>query len=110
MPFPESQRVIYRKNPLGEVICQLKFPTILQIKAEVPSKFQERIRSDFPLYEAEEATIPIPRDMPKKLVQLFSQFSKPLAGDDIDHRFISEDGNRIITLNPDFLALTDKCR
>ena len=48
MPFPECQRVIYKKNPLGEVICQLIFPPILKIDTEVPVAFQERVRNHFP--------------------------------------------------------------
>ena len=51
MPFPEKQRVIYKKNPLNKVICQFRFPPILRIDSEIPSSFQDSIRSDFPLYQ-----------------------------------------------------------
>ncbi|MBI1826974.1 MAG: TIGR04255 family protein [Planctomycetes bacterium] len=51
MPFPNSERVIYRQNPLKEVICQIQFPTILQIEASPPAVFQERVRDRYPLYE-----------------------------------------------------------
>lgn len=50
MPFPEVARVIYKKNPLVNVICQYRFPPILKIDSEVPSIFQEKIRNKFPLY------------------------------------------------------------
>lgn len=50
MPFPESKRVFYVKNPLAEVICQLRFPAILRIGAESPHEFQERIRDHLPLF------------------------------------------------------------
>ncbi len=50
MPFPEVQRVIYRKNPLEQVICQFRFPAILRIDTETPADFQERIRNDFPQF------------------------------------------------------------
>ena len=50
MPFPETERVIYEKNPLNKVICQLRYPPILRIDSEVPSKFQDAIIDNFPLY------------------------------------------------------------
>ena len=43
--FSNEPRVIYRRNQLGEVICQLRFPEILAIAAKPPVDFQE---SDFP--------------------------------------------------------------
>ena len=48
--FSTEPRVTYRKNQLGEVICQLRFPTILSINTTEPADFQEMIRSDFPKY------------------------------------------------------------
>lgn len=51
MPFPVTKRVIYRKNPLAEVVCQFQFPPVLSIEAEVPAKFQEAIRKTFPLFQ-----------------------------------------------------------
>jgi uncharacterized protein (TIGR04255 family) len=53
MPFPESPRVIYDPNPLIEVNCELRFPPILKIEAEVPSRFQEAIREHYPHYSEE---------------------------------------------------------
>ena len=43
-------RVKYEEAPLVEVICQLRFPTILSINANEPVEFQEAIREEFPLY------------------------------------------------------------
>jgi uncharacterized protein (TIGR04255 family) len=48
MKFPASQRVKHIRNPLMEVICQVRFPKILRIDAEVPVNFQEEIRSEYP--------------------------------------------------------------
>jgi uncharacterized protein (TIGR04255 family) len=48
MPFPEVKRVIYKRNPLDQVICQLRFPPILKIDNEIPDKFQDKIRNEFP--------------------------------------------------------------
>ncbi len=51
MPFPESERVVYGENPLVEVICQLKFPPILDISTAEPAAFQNKVRKLYPLYE-----------------------------------------------------------
>ena len=45
-----NKRVKYEEAPLVEVICQLRFPTILSINANEPVEFQEAIREEFPLY------------------------------------------------------------
>lgn len=52
--FPETPRVIYAKNPLFEVICQLRFPAILKIDSEIPAGFQEKLRASFPLFREED--------------------------------------------------------
>ena len=35
--FSQAERVIYRHPQLAEVICQLRFPTILSISAHEPA-------------------------------------------------------------------------
>ncbi len=45
--FSASERVLYGKRQLIEVICQLRFPTILSISAKEPAEFQEAIRAEF---------------------------------------------------------------
>jgi len=50
MPFKKSERVIYKRNPLVQVVCQLRFPRILSINEKVPVDFQERIRKTYPIY------------------------------------------------------------
>ncbi|MCP9940733.1 TIGR04255 family protein [Synechococcus sp. Cruz CV12-2-Slac-r] len=42
----------YEKNPLVEVICQLRFPKILKIDNEDPYQFQEAIRNEYPNFSA----------------------------------------------------------
>jgi len=51
MQLPDYQRVIYKRTPLIEVIAQLRFPTILKINNQEPFEFQEKIRSDYPIFQ-----------------------------------------------------------
>jgi len=50
MPFPMHPRVVYDRNTLVEVVCQVRFPTILKIEAEPPVAFQEAIRAKYPFF------------------------------------------------------------
>jgi len=104
MPFPESPRVIYRKNPLAEVICQLRFPPVLRIDSELPFGFQERIRSRYPHY-AEKPQIPfrIPPNAPSEMVEFIQSIVQQRAA--ASHEFGSPDKNWTVTLTRDFLAL-----
>ena len=49
--FSNETRCRYRRNPLAEVICQLRFPEILSIEANAPVEFQEAIRQEFPRFQ-----------------------------------------------------------
>ena len=55
--FSRDSRCVYRSNQLGEVICQLRFPTILSIQAELPAQFQDAIREAFPRYLVRKETV-----------------------------------------------------
>jgi uncharacterized protein (TIGR04255 family) len=105
MPFPDTQRVIYRNNPLHEVVCQLRFPPILRIDAEVPAEFQDRIRQDFPDFSERKARIDIPlgaRDeIPPEILGKIVQSTGVK-----NYQFSSEDGTWKISLTRTFLALT----
>jgi len=50
MQIPPYERVIYKRNPLNSVTCQLTFPAILSIDAKVPNEFQDSIRAQYPEY------------------------------------------------------------
>lgn len=97
--FSNEPRVIYRKNQLGEVICQLRFPEILAIGAKPPVDFQEAIRADYPEYSARmEAPAPKLTGVPGKL-QLQNQ---PAA---INYQFVSADGVWRVNLTQKFISL-----
>jgi uncharacterized protein (TIGR04255 family) len=104
MPFPESPRVVYQNNPLVEVICQLRFPTILEISAEEPAAFQKKIRSRYPLYSKEEGGLVVP----KELAGLLATLPIPKPAELLTHKFLTEDSTQFISLTRDFLAVSEQ--
>lgn len=102
MPFPESKRVFYGKNPLEEVVCQLRFPPILRIAVEPPAAFQDLVRTTFPLYRRVVAQPPLGVQLPPELMRAIS------AGGGVTHEFASADQSWTLSLAQDFIALTTK--
>lgn len=110
MPIPDqdSVRVIYARNPLTSVICQLRFPAILLIDAESPAYFQEKVRAEFPefheVYDGTHVSLPdsIANIVPKELRDsLTSRGNKR-------YEFKTTNLNWSISLTKDFLALEVK--
>lgn len=93
--FSRDARCHYRKNQLGEVICQLRFPEILTIEANVPAEFQEAIRNTFPHYSSRKET-PAP-----KLVNGRLEPQQP----NNNYQFVSEDGHWRVNLTSTFISL-----
>jgi uncharacterized protein (TIGR04255 family) len=102
MPFPPSKRVFYGKNPLEEVVCQLRFPPVLRIDAETPAAFQDRVRSVFPLYQRGVNPAPLALPFPPELMRALA------GGGGVSHEFSSADQAWKLSLARDFLALTTK--
>ena len=97
--FSTEPRVTYRRNQLGEVICQLRFPEILAIGAKPPVEFQEAIRAEFPRYSSRmEAPAPKLTGVPGNL----SVQNQPAA---INYQFMSEDGVWRVNLTQKFISL-----
>ena len=69
MPFPHCDKLNLKKNTLNSVVCQVMFPTILEISASAPANFQKVIRKDYPRYEALAGNVPpgIPPEVLKVL-------------------------------------------
>lgn len=93
--FSTEARCRYHKNQLGEVICQLRFPEILTIEANIPAEFQEAIRAAFPLYSSRKET-PAP-----KLVNGRLEPQQP----NNNYQFVSEDGHWRVNLTSTFISL-----
>lgn len=101
--FSKIERFFYEKNQLTEVICQLRFPTILSVGANEPVEFQEAVRAGFPRYLVSKDQLP-PRvgggNTPAPVVEPQQSVT--------NYHFVSENGMWRLNLTNHFIALT--CR
>jgi uncharacterized protein (TIGR04255 family) len=102
-PFPDSERVVYGRNPLELVICQLRFPSVLKISAEPPAAFQERVRKEFPLYR-EVPTVGFGVTLPSEMSDVVNRML-PIPTTRA-YEFASGDDAWKVTLTQESLALT----
>lgn len=93
--FPVVQRVVYSKNPLIEVVAQLRFPQIMSISVDIPARFQEEIRKKFPIVQTQRA-----------VNFAFSSLVAPVEQTKLFYEFISEDRNYKFTLSDDAISLS----
>lgn len=98
MPFPESSRVVYSRNPLIEVISQLRFPAVLRVDTELPVSFQDRIRATYPIFEQKQ--ISQVSGVPELLAAAIAPKLKPA------YEFLSDDKTWKVTLTRESVALS----
>jgi uncharacterized protein (TIGR04255 family) len=84
---------------LGEVICQLRFPEILAIEANLPVDFQEAIRDTFPRYTS------VKENSAPKLVGIPGKLTLENRPGTTNHQFLSEDGVWRVNLTSKFISL-----
>ena len=100
MSIPSSPRVVFRRNVLANVLCQLKFPPVLSIMAKEPAGFQDRIREQYPLYSQDQGIA-----FPPELKALLGRANFPSVGDHLRHSFQNADASSSIFLTKEFLAI-----
>lgn len=97
--FSDCERCFYGKSQLVEVICQLRFPTILSIDSRTPADFQETIRDSFPRYSSRKEMLPPKVTGKPGNLQVEEQ---PAV---TNYQFLSADGKWKLNLTKDFIAL-----
>ena len=101
MLFSDRSRSHYRNAPVHEVICQLRFPTILTINSVEPADFQEAIRAEFPQYARRQDAAP------PRITGLGSPNPKVEQQPPItNYNFLSADGVWKLNLTENFIALS----
>lgn len=94
--FPSVKEIPLENPPIAEVICQVRFPILLRITAEMPVEFQERIRDLFPILEVQHGLT----------VQVDPLGDAAAKAEQRIFRFKSEDGTTVVSLSPDFFAIS----
>lgn len=98
MLFPESERVVFTNNPIVQVICQLRFPPILDIASKEPADFQNAVRGRYPLYEKAYA-------LPQEVTALLTSLPLLPLPEGVTHKFYVEDKTCEIALARDYVAV-----
>ena len=94
MLLSQLPRTHYAKAPVHEVICQLRFPTILSINSADPAEFQDRIRTILPQYAKKEER-PLPKPGQPQSAELIHNY-----------HFLSADGKWKLNLTSNFISLS----
>ena len=98
--FSKENRCQYRRNPLSEVICQLRFPEILAIAEKAPVDFQEAIRAEFPQFQRRmDVAAPKISGVPGNMTLQ----NQPAT---INYQFASADGIWRVNLTSKFISLS----
>ena len=98
--FSHEPRCHYRRNPLGEVICQLRFPEILAISANPPVDFQEVIRDEYPQFLRKQEK-PAP-----KITGAPGHLTLENTPATVNYQFASRDGAWRVNLTGKFISLS----
>lgn len=104
MNLKDYPRPQYAINPILDVVCQLRYPPILKI-LETPVLFQEKIRNEYPEYQ--QTGFNFPENFPVELQNMMRSAGMNQGGDDIHHKFASEDNIWQISLGKNYLSLTN---
>lgn len=97
------KRVIFKKNPLIEVILQFRFPTILSININEPAEFQDEIRQEYPIYQPG-----IENQQEIQIVANNNIFLPSVVNkqQNKNYAFISMDGKYKINLTSSFISIS----
>lgn len=95
-----APRCCYTSNQLGQVICQLRFPEILTISANIPVDFQEAIRDEFPCYSVRQET------PPPRISNTAGNLNVEKQPSVTNYQFASADNVWRVNLTGTFLSLT----
>ena len=100
MFYQDTVRCRYGRPQLREVICQIRFPSILSIDAQEPAAFQEAVRAVFPRYTPR-------REQPGPKITLSGgEMRVEKAQIVTNYNFISADSRWKLNLTRDFISLS----
>lgn len=98
-----EERCKYRSSQLMDVVCQLRFPTILAITASEPAAFQDAIRMEYPRYTAQTER-PAPKVTGLGTDHPALEQQPPV----VNYCFVSDNGSWRVNLTNRFIALSTR--
>jgi uncharacterized protein (TIGR04255 family) len=106
MPFRDFPREVYQRNPLAEVVAQLRFAPILRVDAEQPAAFQDIIRGDYPNFRVMANVPGVPPGVPQPVQRMIQDLGG--AGGLRQYLFASQDSQWEILLTRETLVFRTK--
>ena len=94
------ERSLYEASPLGEVICQIRFPKLLALENSLPVDFQKIVGSEYPILETR-SHIGL-----SQTAQTLDRNENARISTGILYDFFDEDRQTKITLTSDFIAIS----
>lgn len=98
----------YKNNQITEMLCQIRFATVLKINNESDeslSEFQEKIKEEFPIYQMiNENVLNVEMSGGEKNIESITP--QILRNNIKNHMFISNSGNEKINLTCNFISLS----
>lgn len=89
LTVPNVDSVRYERNFIKTAVCEIRFPTLLELETKRPTDFQKAIRKDYPHYEQ----------------QVYENTGNEEQLRQIRHLFYSKNRTWIVTLKSSALAL-----
>ena len=105
MPFPSAEHVLYDNNPLDNVICQVRFPTILRIDSETPYAIQERLSGEY-IHFNESQAVPFNIKLGGKPLMPGDDLGEMSPSSSKAYEFATDDEKWKISLTRNFIALS----
>ena len=100
----------YKNNQIIEMVCQLRFSTILRLNSdsdELLSKFQEKIKDNYPNYKMiDESVFDVKMDGQEKEIESITP--QILRNNIKNHTFESADGKERINLTCNFISFSTR--
>lgn len=68
---PKVQSVRYERNFITTAVCEVRFPTLLELESKPPRSLQAKLRKNYPFYEAQVIGLPGPETISHEQRYLF---------------------------------------
>jgi uncharacterized protein (TIGR04255 family) len=106
MKLKPVPRVVYERNPLVEVVCQIRFERILELQTVPPAQFQSEFTRDSYPRTHEERAAALQVVFGKGADQVNKLSDVQAAAIPVTYHFVSPDDTKRLSVNAEFFAFT----